>query len=114
VLIVEDDREIREAISDCLADLGVETIPARDGVEGLEKLQAGPAPQAILLDLCLPRMDGHGFLAAMRAKPEFADIPVISMTASTHAPQPTSANAHLRKPFDFDDLAKILASLCEP
>lgn len=113
VLVVEDDREIREAIAGCLEDLGVEAIRARDGVEGLERLADGPAPHAILLDLCMPRLDGHGFLARMRANPCFAEIPVISMTAATYSAAPHETSAHLQKPFDFDELAQILVSLCE-
>jgi CheY-like chemotaxis protein len=111
VLVVEDDLEIREAIAGCLEDLGVEAVRARDGIEGLERLAAGPAPHAILLDLCMPRLDGHGFLARMRENPSYAEIPVISMTAATHAVVPESS-AHLSKPFDFDELAQILVSLC--
>jgi chemosensory pili system protein ChpA (sensor histidine kinase/response regulator) len=112
VLVVEDDLDIREAIAVSLEDLGVQAIRARDGVEGLEQLAAGPAPQAILLDLCMPRLDGSGFLAAMRQNPDFAEIPVISMTAATHVPPPETS-AHLHKPFDFGELAQLLASLCE-
>ena len=111
VLVVEDDLEIREAIAGCLEELGVEAVRARDGLEGLERLADGPAPQAILLDLCMPRLDGHGFLARMRQNPAFAEIPVISMTAATHMAMP-EASAHLAKPFDFGELAQILASLC--
>lgn len=111
VLVVEDDREIREAIACCLEDLGVEAVRAEDGLEALARLSEGPAPQAILLDLCMPRLDGHGFLREMRQKPEYAHIPVISMTAATDAALPPS-NAHLPKPFDYDELAQILASLC--
>lgn len=109
VLVVEDDQEIRETIAGCLEGLGVEAIRARDGVEGLERLATEAAPQAILLALCMPRLDGHGFLAALRQNPAFAEIPVISMTAATHP----AASAQLAKPFDFDELAQILASLCE-
>ncbi len=112
MLVVEDDREVREAIATCLEDLGVEAIRAGDGIEGLARLESGPPPQAILLDLCMPRLDGHGFLAVMRKNPAYASIPVISMTAATHAEIP-AANAHVRKPFDFDELARILASLCD-
>lgn len=113
VLIVEDDPEVREAIAMSLEGLGVESIQAGDGVEGLARLADGPPPHAILLDLCMPRLDGTGFLAAMREDPSLADIPVVSMTASTQAAIPAGTEGHLHKPFDFEDLARILASLCE-
>jgi CheY-like chemotaxis protein len=113
VLVVEDDPEIREAIAMSLEDLGVEVVHAGDGVEGLARLEEGAAPQAILLDLCMPRLDGAGFLAIVRQHPVFAEIPVISMTAATHVDLPGGTEGHLQKPFDFDDLARILASLCD-
>jgi CheY-like chemotaxis protein len=113
VLIVEDDAAVREAIAMSLEELGVESIQAGDGIEGLARLADGPPPQAILLDLCMPRLDGTGFLAAMRQDPTFADIPVVSMTASTRAGIPAGVDGHLHKPFDFQDLVRILASLCE-
>jgi CheY-like chemotaxis protein len=113
VLIVEDDAEVREAIATSLEELGVEPIQAGDGLEGLARLADGPAPQAILLDLCMPRLDGRGFLAVMRRDPSLADIPVVSMTAATQASLPGGTEGHLQKPFDFQDLARILASLCE-
>jgi CheY-like chemotaxis protein len=113
VLIVEDDAMIREAIAMSLEELGVEAIQAGDGLEGLARLAAGADPQAILLDLCMPRLDGNGFLAALRGDPAYADIPVISMTASTQTEIPSRTEGHLQKPFDFEDLAQILASLCE-
>jgi two-component system chemotaxis response regulator CheY len=114
VLIVEDDASIREAIAMSLEELGVEAIHAGDGLEGLAQLESGTAPpQAILLDLCMPRMDGNGFLAAIRQHPRFSEIPVISMTAATHVDIPAGTDGHLQKPFDFEDLARILASLCE-
>lgn len=113
VLIVEDDAQVREAIAMSLEGLGVEAIHAGDGFEGLAQLAAGAAPQAILLDLCMPRMDGSQFLAALRQNPSYSDIPVISMTASTQIELPARTEGHLQKPFDFQDLARILASLCE-
>jgi CheY-like chemotaxis protein len=113
VLIVEDDETIREAIALSLEQLGVEPIQAGDGIEGLARLADGPPPQAILLDLCMPRLDGRGFLAAMRQDPALADIPVVSMTAATQAAAPAGTEGHLTKPFEFDELARILASLCE-
>jgi CheY-like chemotaxis protein len=110
VLIVEDDACIREALAECIATLGIEVTTSPDGQDGLEKLRPGRLPDAILLDLRMPRLDGNGFLAALRANPATADIPVVVMTAShdkLHGP----VCAVLEKPFDLDELAKILTRL---
>ncbi len=110
VLIVEDDACIREALAECIASLGIEVITSPDGQDGLEKLRPGRLPDAILLDLRMPRLDGNGFLAALRANPATADIPVVIMTAS-HEKLHGPVCAVLEKPFDLDELAKILTRL---
>jgi CheY-like chemotaxis protein len=110
VLIVEDDACIREALAECVASLGIEVITSADGQDGLEQLRPGRLPDAILLDLRMPRLDGNGFLVALRANPATADIPVIVMTAS-HDQLQGPVRAFLEKPFDLDELAKILNRL---
>lgn len=113
VLVVEDDDDLREALAASISDLGVDVVSARDGVEGLEQLEAHGAPRAILLDLHMPRLDGEGFLRVLRAEPRLAEIPVITMTGGPpRRPDPAVAS-HLRKPFDLDELARIVVSLCE-
>jgi CheY-like chemotaxis protein len=106
VLVVQDDRAARDAIAERLEGLGVTAIAASDGSEGLERLAEGPPPHAVLLDLATPRLDGHGFLAAMRANERYAAIPVVSTTPATRAPHPARSS-------EVDELARILASLCE-
>ncbi len=112
VLVVEDDDDLRDAVAACLARLGVEVDQARDGVEGLERLaQGGSLPGAILLDMIMPRLGGDGFLKALRAQPDLANIPVITMTGGQGPSDPRIAS-RLTKPFDVEELARILVSLC--
>ncbi len=114
ILVVEDDDDLREAVAASIAQFGVDVEQARDGLEGLERLAGGVSPpSAILLDMLMPRLDGAGFLAAMRAQPHLAHIPVITMTGGqAPAPEPP-ITSRLDKPFDIDELARILVSLCE-
>jgi two-component system chemotaxis response regulator CheY len=113
ILLVEDDADLREAIATSIVDLGVAVQQACDGVEGLECLASGPPPSAILLDLWMPRLDGRGFLAAVRAEPAFAHIPVVTMTGGPDSiPQGEDVASRLHKPFDIQELAQILVSLC--
>jgi len=110
VLIVEGDAGIREALAECVASLGVEVLTSADGEGGLAKLRPGRLPDAILLDLRAPCLDGDDFLGALRANPITAGIPVVAMRAwegALHA----SVRAYLEKPFDLDELAKILTRL---
>ena len=112
ILVVDDDADLRAAVAASIADLGVEVLQARDGVEGLAHL-AGEAPSAILLDMRMPRLDGDGFLRALRGDARLATIPVITMTGGPDPVLDPLVASHLHKPFDPDELARILVSLCE-
>jgi CheY-like chemotaxis protein len=109
VLVIEDDPDIRTAISEALACAGYEAIEAGDGLEGLGAARRS-APDLILLDLMMPRMDGRSFRAAQLADPQLAHIPVAIVSAAL--PQEVhdvDAVAHLHKPFGLDDLFDLVA-----
>ena len=110
VLIIEDDPGIREALAECVASFEVQVSTARDGLEGLERLRADPAPDAVLLDLRMPRLDGDGVLTALREDPALRAIPVVAMTGFVEPPE-LPVHAFLKKPFDLDELAKVLLRL---
>jgi CheY-like chemotaxis protein len=80
VLLVEDDVATRVLMASTLEKAGWTVSEAGNGQEALDIL-SDVQPQLILLDLMMPVMDGFGFLAAMRAKPEWQHIPVIVITA---------------------------------
>ena len=111
VLVVEDDHELREALSELIESHGVRVEAARDGAEGLDILRAGLEPRAVFLDSRMPRLDGAGVLAAMREDPALASIPVVWMSGDGR--QRPAVAAHLEKPFDMDELVAVLGSLCE-
>lgn len=109
VLVVEDDDGIREALFDVLTEHGVRTLCARDGAEALDVLtRSDDRPDAILLDVMMPRMDGYAFRERQLADLRLRDIPVVVMTA--HADREAierRLNAPvLRKPFDFENLCE--------
>ncbi len=104
---------LREAIAACISQLGVDVVEARDGMEGLQVLAQGGAPSAILLDMWMPRLDGEGFLAALRRDPALAHVPVVTMTGGPGPDATPPIASRLHKPFDIDELARILVSLCE-
>lgn len=111
VLIIEDDADVREALSDALAGSGLAVTLAVDGLDGLERLERGERPEVILLDLRMPRLGGEEFLERVRADPRFDAIPVITMSAGSGRPEGEDVSAHLTKPFELDDLTRIILSL---
>ena len=80
VLLVEDDVETRTLMASTLKKAGWIVSEAGNGQQALDVL-TDVQPHLVLLDLMMPVMDGFGFLAAMRAKPEWQHIPVIVLTA---------------------------------
>lgn len=82
VMVVDDDDEIREALADVLTDEGYEVVGARDGMQALQFLREGARrPNAILLDLWMPVMDGWQLRHELLSDSKLSDIPVIVLTA---------------------------------
>jgi signal transduction histidine kinase/CheY-like chemotaxis protein len=80
LLLVEDDGPTRQMIHQALGREGWSVVEAENGRIGLERLVEA-RPDAILLDLMMPEMDGFEFLAELRAQADWRDIPVLVVTA---------------------------------
>ncbi|HEX2824969.1 MAG TPA: response regulator [Burkholderiales bacterium] len=80
LLIVEDDESSRHVMKDAVERMGWTTSEAENGRIGLERVQASK-PDAIILDLMMPEMNGFDFLIELRRKPEWQQIPVIVVSA---------------------------------
>ncbi len=102
VLVVDDERDIREAVSEVLASEGFDVWAASDGAEALAKARA-VHPNVVLLDLMMPGMNGWEFFAARGRDPELAVIPVIVLSALGHV-SGLDAAGFMPKPFDIDQL----------
>jgi CheY-like chemotaxis protein len=115
ILVVEDDDDIREGVSDLLRDAGRNVIEARDGVEALSLLESLPRPCLVLLDLMMPRMDGYEFMLHLREKYDATDFPVLVISAHDSI---EAAQGHpgvlgtLRKPFDVHRLLTFVDAYC--
>jgi DNA-binding response OmpR family regulator len=79
ILVVEDDKFLREMISRKLEKEGYETFQAIDGEKGEEKIKE-VKPDVVLLDLILPGIDGFEVLERTKKNPEVADIPIIILS----------------------------------
>jgi CheY-like chemotaxis protein len=112
VLLVEDDVDVREAVSDTLQDAGYRVLSARHGKEALELLRSGGSrPCLILLDLMMPVMDGWQFRELQSKDPALSDIPVVALSAhgGLHA---LDAADHLRKPVQLRALMEVVQRFC--
>jgi CheY-like chemotaxis protein len=105
ILIVDDENDIREVAQISLELVGnFDVIAASSGAEGLERARADQ-PDAILLDVMMPGMDGPATLARLRADPATKSIPVVFLTAKTQSSERTNLLEHgaagiITKPFD--------------
>jgi two-component system, chemotaxis family, chemotaxis protein CheY len=115
VLIVEDERDERDALSAWLVDQGFATFQARNGEEALDFLHAGRHPALILLDIKMPVMDGKEFLRQMAEEEAIAEIPVTILTASAtmdELPFRKKDAGFFLKPVDHERLLKTVRSYC--
>jgi CheY-like chemotaxis protein len=118
VLIVDDDREIVRAIALRLGNAGFETLTARDGQEGLD-IALEKAPDAILLDLRMPVMDGFTMLGRLQNSVHTARTPAIILSADS-ADQARlkalrgGATYFVERPFSAEDLIRALTAALSP
>jgi CheY-like chemotaxis protein len=116
ILIVDDEDDIREVAQMSLEMVaGWEVIPARSGDEGV-RLAAEHRPDAILLDVMMPGMDGPATAALLRNRPETAAIPVVLLTAKVQPADRRRLEALgvagvLAKPFDPMELANQVSAV---
>lgn len=111
ILVVEDELGIRETIVEILIDEGYEVTIAADGIAALDAVTRA-RPDAILLDLMLPRLDGFGVASELRRRGLHPGIPIIVATADGHARQSAErigAQHWIAKPFALDDLLTTVA-----
>lgn len=112
ILIVEDDRNIRETLVELLADEGYQIDEAGDGQEALTYLRdCESLPELILLDLTMPIMNGWEFRAEQRLDPRLSSIPVVVLSAYRHAQEQIATldvETFLPKPIDADLLLKTI------
>ena len=101
VLVVDDDRDIRDSLVEMLEGQGYLARGAANGVEALDVMRTSAVlPCVILLDLMMPMMDGWEFREAQLKNPAWTAIPVIVISAYNDVDQQARALAldHLRKP----------------
>lgn len=109
VLVVEDDREIRDMVTLALLDEGYQVVSASHGAEALQRVQQYP-PDAILLDVQMPVMDGATFAERYHAMAG-PHAPIVVFTAGGNAhrwAERIHAVAYVNKPADLWSLADLI------
>ncbi len=116
MLVVDDDRDIREVVTDALEAEGYRVVTAGDGREAIALLRAvGAAPSLILLDLMMPGMDGAQFRAEQRRDPTLDAIPVVVLSADSGLDAKAKSlgvAGHLKKPVALDALLDAVREYC--
>ncbi len=118
ILIVDDEQDIRTYLSTLLGDQGYETIQAKDGVEAMHKIQAGP-PDLITLDISMPEKSGIRFFREIKTDDRWKHIPIIVVTgvsedmktfiSSRH--QVSAPEGFVSKPINHEEILDLVHSL---
>ncbi|GIW72433.1 MAG: hypothetical protein KatS3mg102_1975 [Planctomycetota bacterium] len=112
VLVVDDEAHIRRIIKLKLEDRGMRVEEARDGEQALAAIERA-APDVLVLDIMMPKLDGISLLRQLRGDPRWAKLPVIMLTAVRERDDMAKADelgvfAYVRKPFRTDELCELV------
>ncbi len=114
ILAVDDSRTIRDMLNLTLNQAGFTTYLADDGVHGIEVLDTiSPEPDAIITDINMPRMDGFGFIEAVRKIEKYRAIPILVLTTESatdlkQRARNAGATGWIVKPFEPKKLIRAL------
>ncbi|MBS0017680.1 MAG: response regulator [Arthrospira sp. SH-MAG29] len=116
ILVIDDEERIREIVRVCMTDLGGwDVITANSGQEGLQKAKT-EHPDAILLDVSMPDLDGFELVEQLQYTPSCQEIPVIMLTAKVLKQdrdrfEKMDITGVITKPFNPLTLAQQVANL---
>jgi DNA-binding response OmpR family regulator len=115
VLLIDDDEDVRHMTRVSLGFEGFDVAEASNGTEGIAAARAD-RPDAIVLDVMMPGLDGIDVLRALRADVDLAEVPVVILTAKAGSEQDgwnAGATAYLTKPFTGTALAGTLRRMLD-
>jgi CheY-like chemotaxis protein len=116
VLIVDDDMRTVFALTSALELHGLTVIHAENGLRALDLLKQQPDVAMVLMDLMMPGMDGYATTRKIRATAEFADLPIIAVTAKAMREDrekslAAGTNEHVTKPVDVAALLGLISRM---
>ena len=113
ILVVEDDRDLREILGEALELEGYDVVCVEHGAAALRHLETGARPCVILLDLMMPVMDGWTFRRTIQGDKSLARIPIVVMTAAGGSRAETiQSDATLHKPLEIGDVVDAVQGYC--
>ena len=110
LLVVDDDREVREALRTALEDEGFTVAVAANGAEAIAKMEERP-PRVVLLDLMMPIVDGWEVLDHVRGDPSLEDVRVCVCSAAADVRAAREADCVLKKPFGIAAVVEAVGEL---
>lgn len=116
VMVVDDDREVRDMLRLALEQVGYMVEDAGDGEEALHRLRGGLRPSLILLDLMMPGMNGWEFRDAQVRDPELESTPVVVLSAAgrvEEAARDMGGLEYVCKPVSLQRLLRLVARYCD-
>ena len=119
VLIVDDDVRNVFALTSVLEGYGMEVLYAEDGQAGIDVLHQNPDVAVVLMDVMMPGLDGYATTAAIREMPQFAELPIIVITAKVmkgdrEKSLESGASDYVPKPVDVDHLLDVMRNWLQP
>ena len=114
ILVVDDDANVQRTLRYNLEQEGYQVIQATDGAEGF-RLWGSEAPDLILLDVMLPKLDGYRVCRLLKFDKSYRDIPIVMLTAKAEDAAVatglrTGADQYLTKPVEPDTLLSAVAA----
>jgi len=118
ILTVDDSPSVRQVLATLLKSAGFDVLEAGDGQEGLAKL-TGQKIHLIISDVNMPRLDGIGFVKAVKLLPAYKFTPIIMLTTESQEEkkregQAAGAKAWVVKPFKPDQMLSAVQKLVLP
>ncbi len=118
-LVIDDDVRNVFALTSVLELHGFAVLFADNGRSGVELLRQHTDTAIVLLDIMMPGMDGYATTAAIRRMPEFAQLPIVALTAKAmrgdrERSLAAGMNDHVTKPIDINDLVNLIHDLIVP
>jgi len=115
ILIIDDDQDLVQSVSEALDFTGYQVAVAYNGVEGIKQAQL-EKPAVIILDIMMPLMDGYQTCQILKSDPDTRDIPILMLTSKEQTSDriqgfEAGVDQYLAKPFDVAELKARITSL---